>query len=176
LSVFPTKDGESRLLAPGRYDCELRKVAGEWRFQRRVVIHPRLLARRNAAAIRAAFDRPVDAAPPRDLARGRQSACILIYDITRPVPNHLFPRPMIEMMTASGIRLDHIATLVATGLHRPNLGDEMAEVVGDPWVMANVRVLNHYARDMDDHVDLGPTATRGTPVSINRILIGGSGA
>jgi uncharacterized protein (TIGR02246 family) len=39
LTVFLTKDGKSRLLAPGRYDCELRKVAGEWRFHRRVVIH-----------------------------------------------------------------------------------------------------------------------------------------
>jgi uncharacterized protein (TIGR02246 family) len=39
LTVFLTKDGKSQLLAPGRYDCELRKVDGEWRFQRRVVLH-----------------------------------------------------------------------------------------------------------------------------------------
>jgi uncharacterized protein (TIGR02246 family) len=39
LTVFLTKDGKSRLLAPGRYDCELRKVDGQWRFQRRVVLH-----------------------------------------------------------------------------------------------------------------------------------------
>jgi uncharacterized protein (TIGR02246 family) len=39
LTVFLTRDGGSRLLAPGRYDCELRKVGGEWRFQRRVVLH-----------------------------------------------------------------------------------------------------------------------------------------
>ena len=109
--------------------------------------------------------------PLHDLARGRRSACILICDITRPVPNRLFLRPMIETMTGSGIPLDQITVLVATGLHRPNLGDELAEVVGDPWVMTNVRVVNHYARDTHDHVDLGPTATRNTPVSINRILI-----
>ena len=39
LTVFLTKDGASRLLAPGRYDCELRKVDGAWKFQRRVVLH-----------------------------------------------------------------------------------------------------------------------------------------
>ena len=39
LTVFLTKDGQSRLLAPGRYDCELRKVDGAWKFQRRVVLH-----------------------------------------------------------------------------------------------------------------------------------------
>jgi hypothetical protein len=38
-----TRDGQSRLLAPGRYECDLVKSAdGQWRFQRRVVIldHP----------------------------------------------------------------------------------------------------------------------------------------
>jgi hypothetical protein len=39
LIVFLTKDGTSQLLAPGRYDCELRKVSRQWRFQRRVVLH-----------------------------------------------------------------------------------------------------------------------------------------
>jgi uncharacterized protein (TIGR02246 family) len=39
LTVFLTKDGASRLLAPGRYECELRKTGGQWRFQRRVVVH-----------------------------------------------------------------------------------------------------------------------------------------
>jgi len=39
LMVFLTKDGKSSLLAPGRYDCQLRKVDGQWRFQRRVVLH-----------------------------------------------------------------------------------------------------------------------------------------
>jgi uncharacterized protein (TIGR02246 family) len=38
LTVFLTKDGKSRLLAPSQYDCELRKVNAEWRFQRRVVL------------------------------------------------------------------------------------------------------------------------------------------
>ena len=125
----------------------------------------------NAAAIRHALDHPVDAPPLHELARGRNSACILICDITRPVPNRLFLRPMIETMTAAGIPLDRITVLVATGLHRPNLGDELAEVVGDPWVLENVAVVNHYARDSHDHVDLGRTATRGTPVSINRLLV-----
>jgi uncharacterized protein (TIGR02246 family) len=39
LTVFLTRNGTSRLLAPGRYDCELRKTGAQWRFQRRVVLH-----------------------------------------------------------------------------------------------------------------------------------------
>ena len=43
LLVLISRDGKSRRLPPGRYECELVKSAdGQWRFQRRVVIldHP----------------------------------------------------------------------------------------------------------------------------------------
>jgi nickel-dependent lactate racemase len=124
-----------------------------------------------AAAIRGAFENPVGSAPLAELARGKDSACILICDITRPVPNRLFLRPMIATLVEQGIPLDNITVLVATGLHRPNEGEELAELVGDPWVLAEVRVENHFARNAEDHVDLGRTATRGTPVSIDRRFV-----
>ncbi len=124
-----------------------------------------------AAAIRNAFERPVGSPPLSELVRGKTSACILICDITRPVPNRLFLRPMIETMVAGGIPLDRITVLVATGLHRPNEGAELAELVGDPWVLQHVRVENHFARNEADHVDLGHTATRQTPVKIDRRFV-----
>jgi nickel-dependent lactate racemase len=122
-------------------------------------------------AIATALVTPVASAPLSDLAKGRNSACILICDITRPVPNRLFLRPMIETMVASGIPLDAISVLVATGLHRPNLGEELAELIGDPWVLEHVRVENHYARDEAAHVDLGVTRTRSTPVKLDRLFV-----
>ena len=120
------------------------------------------------AAIRRALDAPMGAPPLSELARGRRSACILICDITRPVPNRLFLRPMIETMVAAGIPFERINVLVATGLHRPNEGAELAELVGDPWVLEHVRIENHFARDDAAHEELGPTATRGTPVKLDR--------
>jgi nickel-dependent lactate racemase len=122
------------------------------------------------AAVIEALHHPVASKPLADLAKNRQSACILICDITRPVPNRLFLRPMIETMIASGIPQEKISVLVATGLHRPNLGDELAELVGDPWVLENVRVENHYARDEDAHIDFGFTKTRNTPVKLDRLF------
>jgi lactate racemase len=119
-------------------------------------------------AIRQALDKPIDARPLKTLAAGKRTACILICDITRPVPNHLFLRPMIEDLMAAGIPASGISVLVATGLHRPNEGAELEELVGDPWVLKTVSVTNHFARNDEDHVDLGVTRTRGTPVKINR--------
>ena len=39
LLVLITRDGKSRRLPPGRYECEVIKSGGAWRFSRRVVIH-----------------------------------------------------------------------------------------------------------------------------------------
>ncbi len=124
-----------------------------------------------AAAIATAFERPLGGAPLRELVRGRGSACILVCDITRPVPNRLFLRPMIEAMIAGGIPREAITVLVATGLHRPNEGDELAELIGDDWVLANIRVENHFARDDAAHADLGVTEARGTPIRIDRRFV-----
>jgi nickel-dependent lactate racemase len=119
-------------------------------------------------AIARALAAPIGAPPFEELVRGRTSACILVCDITRPVPNALFLRPMIEAMLAARIPRERITILIATGLHRPNTDDELVEVIGDPWVLERIRVANHFARNDADHVDLGVTATRGTPIKIDR--------
>jgi nickel-dependent lactate racemase len=123
------------------------------------------------AAVQDALTNPLGCASLRKLAVGKSSACILICDVTRPVPNHLFLRPMIERLIEAGIAADEITVLVATGLHRANEGDELATLVGDPWVLDTVRVKNHEARDDLAHVDFGVTATRGTPVKLDRCFV-----
>ena len=39
LLVLITRDGKSRSLPPGRYECEVVEQDGAWRFSRRVVFH-----------------------------------------------------------------------------------------------------------------------------------------
>lgn len=132
---------------------------------------PMPLLEDEAASVERALDEPVGVQPLAELARGANTACIAICDITRPVPNHLFLRPMIERLLSAGIPQDGITVLVATGLHRPNEGEELAELIGDPWVLENARVENHFARDNEAHVDLGRTETRGTVVRIDRRFV-----
>ena len=87
------------------------------------------------------------------------------------MPNHLFLRPMIEQLLGAGIAPEAITVLIATGLHRPNEGEELARVVGDPWVLDKVRVVNHFARDDAAHVDFGRTKGRGVPVKLDRRFV-----
>jgi nickel-dependent lactate racemase len=122
------------------------------------------------AAMRAALSHPVGARPLADEARNARSACVLICDITRPVPNGLLLPAILRQLLDAGMRKQSIVVLVATGLHRPNEGKELEELVGDPWVLENFRVENHFARDDTDHLDLGATS-RSTPVKLDRRFV-----
>jgi nickel-dependent lactate racemase len=99
------------------------------------------------------------------LAEGRQDACILICDITRPVPNEMILRPVLRQLEEAGIARDRITILVATGLHRPNEGDELVEMLGH-HISQNYRVENHYGQRKEEHVYLGESP-RGVPIWID---------
>lgn len=123
-----------------------------------------------AQAVGVALDEPVGCGRLSDLAKAAKSVCILICDITRPVPNGLILPRLIETLLASGIEARNIVVLVATGLHRPNLGEERRRLVGSDWVLNTVRVENHMAHDEAAHVQLGVT-TRGTCVKLDRRFV-----
>lgn len=102
-------------------------------------------------------------------ARAR-SACIAICDITRPVPNGALLPALLRALLDAGLGADAITVLVATGLHRPNEGAELRELVGDPRVLDTVRVVNHFARDDAAHVHVGDTS-RGNRVRLDRRFV-----
>lgn len=123
-----------------------------------------------ARAVRLALESPVGSPPLRELARGKRSVCILMCDVTRPVPNGIILPPLIELLTGAGIPKEQILVLVATGLHRPNEGEELREVVGSDEIYRTVRVENHFARDRGAHVDLGKTSA-GIPIILDRRFV-----
>jgi len=119
------------------------------------------------AAISQAFSQGDESGSLEDAAKDKFSACILICDITRPVPNGLILPQLIERLIKAGIKKDCINALVATGPHRPNKGDELLEIVGSKKVLETVRVENHYARNDEDHLTLC-TSKSGLPIKIDK--------
>jgi nickel-dependent lactate racemase len=136
----------------------------------------RVLAPRSAhplaepvAAVEAALDSPIGAAPLEQLARGRHSAAISVCDITRPAPNGLVLPPVLKRLEKAGIPRERITILIATGLHRPASDAEIREICGD-FVAGHYRVENHDARRLADHRYLG-TSKSGTPVYIDERFV-----
>src|SRR3954452_6081982 len=109
-----------------------------------------------AAALDAALQNPIAARPLAELARGRKDACILICDVTRPVPNQLILPPVLRTLENAGIPRSKITILVATGLHRPNEGAELVEMVGAE-IASHYRIENHHGKVIEEHDDLGTT-------------------
>ncbi len=105
-------------------------------------------------AVQNALNHPLGTAPLLELARGKKTACVVISDVTRPVPNPLILGPLLETLAAAGIARDGITLLNATGLHRPNVGAEMEEMVGAP-IAASYRIENHFAKQESEMTDLG---------------------
>ncbi len=108
-------------------------------------------------AVQNALDNPIGTLPLLELARGKKTACMVISDVTRPVPNPLILHPMLETLEKAGIARPNITILNATGLHRPNVGSELEEMIGAD-IAANYRVENHVAKNESEMTDLGEIA------------------
>ena len=117
------------------------------------------------AALHAALANPIGTKSLAELAKGKKSACILICDITRPVPNKLLLPAILKTIEDAGVPRSGICILNATGLHRPNVGDEMIEMVGEE-IARNYRIENHHGKVRDEHTFLG-TTPNGVPVWID---------
>jgi nickel-dependent lactate racemase len=117
------------------------------------------------AAIEEAIAHPIGTRPLTELARVRRSACILVCDITRPVPNRLILPPLLRTLEQHGLARRDILLLIATGLHRPNEGAELEEMLG-PDITANYRVENHHGKVLEEHDYLGETPN-GVPVYLD---------
>ncbi len=116
------------------------------------------------SAVLDALLQPIGCAPLKEIARGRKNACIVISDITRPVPNKIILPPLLKTIEEAGIASENITILVATGMHRPNLGDELMSMVGRE-IMDNYKIINHYCRKSEELREI--TKIDGAPIEVN---------
>jgi lactate racemase len=116
--------------------------------------------------VREALMRSIGCPPLAAKARGKKSACVVICDITRPVPNRAILSQMLPVIEMGGIQREEITLLVATGTHRPSTPEELVAMLG-PDIARDYRVVNHVATDRDTHEYLGETP-RGVPMWVDR--------
>ena len=115
-------------------------------------------------AIRTALRNPIGTAPLRQIAKQGQSVAISVCDITRPMPSGtLLPILLGELRHLS---TQDITILIATGTHRTNTNEELAEMLGKD-VVDKYRVVNHDGFDDDSLEKIGSTEA-GIEVSLNR--------
>jgi len=116
-------------------------------------------------AVRQALADPIDNPPLKELAGKKKDACLVISDITRPVPNRIILPPMLNILEESGIEKEDITILIATGMHRPNQGKELESMVGRE-IMDNYKIVNHYCRKAEAYRKIDEI--EGIPIELNK--------
>ncbi len=115
-------------------------------------------------AVYSALADPIESLPLTEIAMGRKNACVVISDFTRPVPNKIILPPLLKSLEQSGLKREQITILIATGMHRPNLGDELEYLVGRE-IMDNYHIVNHYCRKPEEYRKIDEID--GAPIEIN---------
>ena len=121
------------------------------------------------ASILQSLRKPIATQPLNGLAQNCRSACIVISDITRPVPNKIILPPLLAEIENAGIKREAITILIATGIHRPNEGKELIALVGAE-IAENYHIINHFSKEADDMILVGEI-NEDMPALINRHYI-----
>ena len=115
-------------------------------------------------AILTALRNPIGTLPLRRIVEPTQSVAISVCDITRPMPSKtLLPLLLGELRH---VPPENITILIATGTHRTNTEEELAEMLGKE-VVDKYRVVNHDGFDDDSLEEIGSTDS-GIQVLLNR--------
>jgi nickel-dependent lactate racemase len=121
-----------------------------------------------AAEIRRSLREPIATPALSELARGCDSAAVVVSDHTRPVPykepNGILP-PIIESLKDSNV--NDIRIIVAYGTHRPLSETELRKMLGHAAFSHGVRIMNHAATDISMLRCIGSTQ-RTRKVTVNR--------
>ena len=115
---------------------------------------------------RRALAGPIGSPPLAEMARSAKKVLIVVDDISRPTPVHLFFPYVLEELERAGVTKKEITVITALGVHRDMTSEEMAGKVG-PDGMAGLDWVNHRYNDPEGLVPLGKTS-RGTPVAFNK--------
>ena len=116
----------------------------------------------------AALARPLGCDSLEMMARGAESALILIDDLGRPTPTHAIAPHVVKTLIDAGIPAASISFLVATGSHRQLTADEIQRKLGSD-LASRFPVHCHDACN-DELSDLGPLPS-GMPVIVNRRIV-----
>ena len=111
--------------------------------------------------------KPIQSKPLSSIIGSRDKVCILISDITRPVPSDKIVSAILKQL--GNISRKNITGVIATGLHRKNTKDELKNILGN-CILDEIKVTNHDAFDNKKLIHIGITS-RGTELFINNYVM-----
>jgi len=119
--------------------------------------------------IKRALNNPIGSKRLKDVAKMSDNVAIVIDDITRPLPSQDVLPPLIDELTASGIKEENITIIIATGLHRKLTEEEIGNLTGEK-IANKIKIVNHDPYSKENLVYIG-TTSRGSDIYVNKIFV-----
>ncbi len=115
--------------------------------------------------LRRALRQPLGTRPLCELVRPGERVVIMASDITRPSPSYKLLPPVLDELSAAGVRDGDVTVLFGMGIHRAHTAAEHEKLVGEA-VYRRVRCMDSTE---GEYVLVG-TSSRGTPYYVNKLL------
>jgi len=111
---------------------------------------------------------PINSMSLSKLVKGKNSACIVVTDITRKCPDKELLIPILEILEEE-IKKENITILIASGMHKKMTYEEKVEKYGKS-ICENYKIIDHDAKDDTTLVSLSATKN-GNPVKISKFAL-----
>lgn len=108
---------------------------------------------------------PIDSEKLSEIAKGAETAAVILSDHTRPVPSrHIVPFILKELREGNP-DID-ISLVIATGFHRPTTEEELIAKLGED-IVRNEKIVVHNSQDDSKNIEIGILPS-GAPLVIDR--------
>jgi nickel-dependent lactate racemase len=120
------------------------------------------------AEIERALKEPIGSKRLSEIVTPEHKVAIVVDDATRPAPSHLMVPPLLDELSAAGVRDENVTIIFGCGTHRAVTNEEAVQLLGEA-VLKRVKAISHDCR-AKDLVYVGTTKTYGTKVYLNRVF------
>src|SRR4030042_1185876 len=86
------------------------------------------------------LNNPTATKPLKEILKNKKNICIVISDITRPIPNRPILQVLLNYIHKENIKKENIKIIVATGSHEEPTGRDYVELMGE-YIRSNYKIL-----------------------------------
>jgi len=115
------------------------------------------------STLMAAFAKPINTIPIRDIIKPADEVVLVISDNTRPVPNKFLISAIVDYLK---LEAEKVTILIGTGSHRPLDYKNLIELLGGE-IIEKFKVICHDASDNKNLQYLGDSK-KGFPIYVNK--------
>lgn len=120
------------------------------------------------AEIERALKEPLGSRKLAEIVKPESKVAIVVDDVTRPAPSGLMVPPILDGLTAAGLKDENVTIIFACGMHRAVKSEEAVRLLGE-GTLNRAKAVNHDCR-AQDLVYVGTTQKCATKIYLNRVF------